>query len=225
MRGRGWRWTPRRPGSAAARPPARPGCAASSAAGWLLVSPSSLYASPAAGDPDRRHPGLELLDPARPGARPHAYARQLPGGLDQPALPRADAALLVDLGRGDGDHRAPCLSDGLFPGFLRDGRRKMLWLILISIPFWTSYLLRVFAWKVIFGYQRRDQFRPHQPRPDRRAAGVPALQPDRGGDDARPRLGGVYHPPDLRLAREDRPLDCSRRPPISATGRCAASCG
>lgn len=32
------------------------------------------------------------------------------------------------------------------------GQRKSLWLFLITIPFWTSYLLRVFAWKVILGY-------------------------------------------------------------------------
>ncbi|WP_395015196.1 ABC transporter permease [Dongia sp.] len=31
-------------------------------------------------------------------------------------------------------------------------RRKLLWIILITVPFWTSYLLRVFAWKVILGY-------------------------------------------------------------------------
>ena len=31
-------------------------------------------------------------------------------------------------------------------------RRKFIWLILLTIPFWTSYLLRVFAWKVILGY-------------------------------------------------------------------------
>lgn len=31
-------------------------------------------------------------------------------------------------------------------------RNKLLWLILITVPFWTSYLLRVFAWKVILGY-------------------------------------------------------------------------
>jgi spermidine/putrescine transport system permease protein len=31
-------------------------------------------------------------------------------------------------------------------------RHKMLWLILLTLPFWTSYLLRVFAWKVILGY-------------------------------------------------------------------------
>lgn len=31
-------------------------------------------------------------------------------------------------------------------------RSKFVWLILLTIPFWTSYLLRVFAWKVILGY-------------------------------------------------------------------------
>lgn len=30
--------------------------------------------------------------------------------------------------------------------------RKTLWLFLITIPFWTSYLLRVFAWKIMLGY-------------------------------------------------------------------------
>lgn len=29
---------------------------------------------------------------------------------------------------------------------------KMIWLVLITVPFWTSYLLRVFAWKIILGY-------------------------------------------------------------------------
>lgn len=32
------------------------------------------------------------------------------------------------------------------------GGRKGLWLFLITIPFWTSYLLRVMSWKVILGY-------------------------------------------------------------------------
>jgi len=34
----------------------------------------------------------------------------------------------------------------------RAGRSKFVWLILLTIPFWTSYLLRVFAWKLILGY-------------------------------------------------------------------------
>ncbi len=32
-------------------------------------------------------------------------------------------------------------------------RRKALWLIVMTLPFWTSYLLRVFAWKVVLGYE------------------------------------------------------------------------
>lgn len=31
-------------------------------------------------------------------------------------------------------------------------RRKLVWVILMTLPFWTSYLLRVFAWKVVLGY-------------------------------------------------------------------------
>lgn len=31
-------------------------------------------------------------------------------------------------------------------------KHKALWLLAVTIPFWTSYLLRVFAWKIILGY-------------------------------------------------------------------------
>ncbi len=31
-------------------------------------------------------------------------------------------------------------------------RRKLIWIILMTLPFWTSYLLRVFAWKIILGF-------------------------------------------------------------------------
>lgn len=30
--------------------------------------------------------------------------------------------------------------------------RKALWIFLVTIPFWTSYLIRVFLWKVILGF-------------------------------------------------------------------------
>ena len=32
-------------------------------------------------------------------------------------------------------------------------RHKMVWIILMTLPFWSSYLLRVFAWKIILGYK------------------------------------------------------------------------
>jgi spermidine/putrescine transport system permease protein len=31
-------------------------------------------------------------------------------------------------------------------------KRKMAWIILMTVPFFSSYLLRIFAWKVILGY-------------------------------------------------------------------------
>ena len=36
--------------------------------------------------------------------------------------------------------------------FHLDPKQKSLWMFLITIPFWTSYLIRVFLWKVILGY-------------------------------------------------------------------------
>ncbi len=32
------------------------------------------------------------------------------------------------------------------------GRRRGLLLFLVTLPFWTSYLLRVFAWKIVLAY-------------------------------------------------------------------------
>jgi len=31
-------------------------------------------------------------------------------------------------------------------------RHKMIWLMAITLPFWTSYLLRVFSWKLMLGF-------------------------------------------------------------------------
>lgn len=39
-----------------------------------------------------------------------------------------------------------------FLSFVVAPERKALWIFLITIPFWTSYLVRVFLWKVILGF-------------------------------------------------------------------------
>ncbi|MDR5651262.1 ABC transporter permease [Ruixingdingia sedimenti] len=39
-----------------------------------------------------------------------------------------------------------------FVSFHVQPSKKSMWLFLITIPFWTSYLIRVFLWKVILGY-------------------------------------------------------------------------
>ena len=31
-------------------------------------------------------------------------------------------------------------------------RYKAMWIVLLTIPFWTSYLLRVFSWKIVLGF-------------------------------------------------------------------------
>ncbi len=31
-------------------------------------------------------------------------------------------------------------------------RHKIAWIVLMTLPFWSSYLLRVFAWKIVLGY-------------------------------------------------------------------------
>ena len=39
-----------------------------------------------------------------------------------------------------------------FISFRVPPKRKAMWIFLITIPFWTSYLIRIFLWKVIMGY-------------------------------------------------------------------------
>lgn len=39
-----------------------------------------------------------------------------------------------------------------YVSFIVRPEKKATWLFLITIPFWTSYLIRVFLWKVILGY-------------------------------------------------------------------------
>ena len=39
-----------------------------------------------------------------------------------------------------------------FISFYVASKRKAMWIFLITIPFWTSYLMRIFLWKVILGY-------------------------------------------------------------------------
>ena len=39
-----------------------------------------------------------------------------------------------------------------FISFYVAPKRKAMWIFLTTIPFWTSYLMRIFLWKVILGY-------------------------------------------------------------------------
>ena len=98
------------------------------------------------------------------------------------------------------------------------GSHKSLWLFLITIPFWTSYLLRVMSWKVILGYNGVLN------------SGLMGLgiidepstaflyNTSRRRHHARPCLGVLRRAADLRVARKGRPHadrggDRSRRRP------------
>lgn len=39
-----------------------------------------------------------------------------------------------------------------YVSFYVSPKRKPFWIFMITIPFWTSYLMRIFLWKVILGY-------------------------------------------------------------------------
>jgi len=39
-----------------------------------------------------------------------------------------------------------------YMSFYVDPKHKPMWVFLVTIPFWTSYLMRIFLWKVILGY-------------------------------------------------------------------------
>ena len=52
--------------------------------------------------------------------------------------------------------------DRLLPRLLLT-KSKYTWLIIVIAPFLTSYLLRIFAWKVILGDQGADQLRRSSP--------------------------------------------------------------
>lgn len=39
-----------------------------------------------------------------------------------------------------------------YMSFVVPDKQKSLWVFLITIPFWTSYLMRIYLWKVILGY-------------------------------------------------------------------------
>ena len=104
------------------------------------------------------------------------------------------------------------------------GRHKALWLFLNTIPFWTSYLLRVFPWKVILGYN--GVFNSaliglgviDEP-PTFLLYNANAVAITHG-----PCLGALRDPADLRGPRADRPVVAGGRckawwprPPVTAT--------
>ena len=88
----------------------------------------------------------------------HADAQELRGSVCArgPSLSGADGEVALGFVHGDRRRRAALAYPMAYCMAFRVTRHKLLWVILITVPFWTSYLLRVFAWKVILGSMGRS---------------------------------------------------------------------
>jgi spermidine/putrescine transport system permease protein len=141
----------------AAMPPHRPAKAApkprsEAVNGLLMISPTAIYA---------------LLLLAAPLATIFAYSFLTDGYLTVDLIPTfgnyAEAwtnevyrvVMLRSLGVSMAVTAATVILAfpiAYYVSFYVEPSRKSLWLFLITIPFWTSYLIRVFLWKVILGF-------------------------------------------------------------------------
>ncbi len=90
----------------------------------------------------------------------------------------------------------------------RVNRHKMLWLILITIPVLDQlFCCGSSPGRCMLGFNGVINTGLIKSGHDRQAAGIPALQPNRGDDDPGPCLGRLRHPADLcRLEKIDRSL-------------------
>ena len=89
------------------------------------------------------------------------------------------------------------------------GRWRNLMMICVIAPFFTSFILRTFAWSQILADEGVGGGRAQLPAPAARRAHH--QHPDRGGRGPHLQLPAVHGAADLRLARTRRPAASSRR--------------
>ena len=122
------------------------------AQGWILVSPTALYALVLLAAPLATIIGLSFLTYSE-GAVTNAvtfsnYAKAWTDPIYRFVMIRSlFVSGLVTLAT-----VLLAYPIAYYVSFHVEPSRKSLWLFLITIPFWTSYLIRVFLWKVILGY-------------------------------------------------------------------------
>ena len=71
--------------------------------------------------------------------------------LRQMGLRQAPSPLDTHVSHGDDHHRTFWRIRFAYFLAFKVTKNKLTWLILLSLPFWTSYLLRVLAWKIMLG--------------------------------------------------------------------------
>ena len=85
------------------------------------------------------------------------------------------------------------------------GMRKALFVLMMFLPFWTSYVIRAFVWLPILGRNGAINNTLLALGDRRRAARLAALQRGGGVRGARVRLHPVHDPARLSVPGEDRP--------------------
>ncbi len=122
------------------------------AGGLMLVSPTALYAILLLAAPLLTVVIYSMMVDSKIGASAgfgfDNYAKVLTGSIYQSIMVRSIyVAILVTLAT-----VVLAYPVAYFVSFNVAPSKKSLWLFLITIPFWTSYVIRVFLWKVILGY-------------------------------------------------------------------------
>ncbi len=122
------------------------------ASGLMLVSPTALYAILLLAAPLLTVVIFSLMVDSKIGASSGFtfahYTKVLTGKIYQAIMLRSIyVAMLVTLVT-----VVLAYPVAYFVSFNVSPSKKSLWLFLITIPFWTSYVIRVFLWKVILGY-------------------------------------------------------------------------
>lgn len=122
------------------------------AGGLMLVSPTALYAILLLAAPLLTVVIYSMMIDSKIGASAgfgfDNYAKVLTGNIYQSIMVRSIyVAILVTLAT-----VVLAYPVAYFVSFNVAPSKKSLWLFLITIPFWTSYVIRVFLWKVILGY-------------------------------------------------------------------------
>ena len=131
----------------------------------------------------------------------HRLALALDGAADHRALPRSSAIPWPTT--------SPCVAPR---------RWKSLLLGLVVVPFWTSFLIRTYAWMFILRTEGLVNRAPAGAGLVDRAAGAP-LHRLRGDDRPGLRRAAVHDPAALRLAGKARPRRCSKPATDLGAGR------
>ncbi|MCR8726436.1 ABC transporter permease [Frigidibacter sp. ROC022] len=121
--------------------------------GWLMVSPTALYALAFLAVPLVAIVALSFV--SQTGVVTYDYTPTWKNYIEAFVEPQYRALILRSVIISLAVTALTVLTAfpvAYFISFHVTPSRKSLWLFLITIPFWTSYLIRVFLWKVILGY-------------------------------------------------------------------------